>query len=200
MRSSCSGTAAWADTASPGSSSPHWPGTSRPGGFASTLVCWAHAEDGEWSEPLREWLAGSGCNAFDRWVAHYAEEGLSAFSTGGVVLRRRPGDGDSWFAAVDAETGPTGSGSEQLLRILAAHDFGGDLRGARLEWRGGSYRAEHLALALEEGIGLELSVEPATLPALFDLNGSRPVRELTGAEAALPTIRRLLEAGFVERA
>jgi hypothetical protein len=126
------------------------------------------------------------------------------------VLRRRSKGGDGWLAALDAETGPNGEGGEQLLRIFAARDFAGDLLderlalaphtlSERLAWSGGSYRAEHLALSLEDGIGLEASVEPAALPTLFELNGERPLRELPGAKAALPTVRRLFEAGFVAR-
>jgi methylase of polypeptide subunit release factors len=203
-----------------------------PGGFASTLVCWAHGEEGDWSRPLRGWLAESGCDAFvvryavedplayalkwaapeavERWVAYYADEGLEAFSTGGVVLRRRAGGGEEWFAPYDAETGPTGAGSEQLLRIFAAHDFAGELLDERLTlvphvlderlaWDEGSYRPQHLALTLEAGVGLEVQLEPTVLPTLFALDGSRPLRELPGGEASLPTVRRLFEAGFVER-
>jgi methylase of polypeptide subunit release factors len=203
-----------------------------PGGFASTLVCWAHREDGDWSHPLRDWLAGSGCDAFvvryavedaleyalkwaapdavERWLAYYADEGLESFSTGGVVLRRRADAGEGWFAPHDAETGPTGAGGEQLLRIFAARDFAGELLderltlvphllNERLAWRDGSYRSEQLALALEAGVGLEVELEPGVLPTLFALDGSRPLRDLPAGEASLPTVRRLFEAGFVER-
>jgi hypothetical protein len=40
------------------------------GGFAHILVSWAHRPgDGEeWAEPLREWVDGSGCDA---WLLHY---------------------------------------------------------------------------------------------------------------------------------
>jgi hypothetical protein len=37
------------------------------------------------------------------------------------------------------------------------------------------------------------------LPALFALDGSRRVRDLPGSDDALPTIRRLFDAGFVGR-
>jgi methylase of polypeptide subunit release factors len=203
-----------------------------PGGFASTLVCWTHGADEEWSRPLRRWLAGSGCDAFvvryvvedpleyalkwaeqdavDRWLDYYEAAGIEALSTGGVVLRRRADGRDGWIETVDAETGPSGSASDQLLRIFAAHDFGGDLLDEclalvphrleeRLAWREGAYRPEHLALALDDGVGVEVPVEPAALPALFRLNGERPLRELPDAEAALPAIRRLFALGFAER-
>jgi methylase of polypeptide subunit release factors len=41
------------------------------GGFAHLLVSWAHDADAEWSEPLREWVAGSGCDA---WLLHYKSD------------------------------------------------------------------------------------------------------------------------------
>jgi methylase of polypeptide subunit release factors len=203
-----------------------------PGGFASTLVCWAHDPAGDWAAPLREWLDGAGCDAFavryaaedpleyavkwaapdalDRWLAYYEREGLAAFATGGVVLRRRPDGSDGRLHALDAETGPTGPGSDQLLRIFEALDFEGDLMdermnlaphtlNERLAWENGAYRHEHLAVALNEGVGLEVSIDPAALPTLFELNGKHGLGELPNAESALPTIRRLFEAGFLER-
>jgi methylase of polypeptide subunit release factors len=45
------------------------PGVLAEGGFAHILVSWAHAPgEEEWSEPLREWVRGSGCDA---WLLHY---------------------------------------------------------------------------------------------------------------------------------
>ena len=41
------------------------------GGFGHVLVSWAHAPDGDWSAPLREWVAGRGCDA---WLLHYKSE------------------------------------------------------------------------------------------------------------------------------
>jgi methylase of polypeptide subunit release factors len=202
-----------------------------PGGFASTLVCWAHGEDEDWSRPLRDWLAGSGCDAFlvryvgedpleyalkwaepdavDRWVEYYRGAGIEFLSTGGVVLRKRVDGQDGWIETAEAETGPTGAASDQLLRVFAAHDFDGDLLDERLalaphhleerlSWQDGAYRPQHLALALDEGAGVEVPVDPAALPALFALNGERPLRELPDAEAALPTVRRLFALGFAE--
>jgi hypothetical protein len=63
----------------------------------------------------------------------------------------------------------------------------------------GTYRHVRLAIRLDDGAGVEVPVDPAALPALFALDGSRPVRELPAADAALPTIRRLFAAGFVGR-
>jgi SAM-dependent methyltransferase len=38
------------------------------GGFAHVLVSWAHAPGDEWAPELREWVRGSGCDA---WLLHY---------------------------------------------------------------------------------------------------------------------------------
>ena len=44
------------------------PGHLEEGGFATILVSWIHKPGEDWSEPLREWLDGSGCDA---WLLHY---------------------------------------------------------------------------------------------------------------------------------
>jgi methylase of polypeptide subunit release factors len=41
------------------------------GGFAHVLVSWAHEPDGDWSEPLRRWVDGVGCDA---WLLHYKSD------------------------------------------------------------------------------------------------------------------------------
>ena len=38
------------------------------GGFATILASWAHTPGEDWSEPLRAWLEGSGCDA---WLLHH---------------------------------------------------------------------------------------------------------------------------------
>lgn len=44
------------------------PGFLDEGGFGHILISWALKDGQEWSEPLREWVAGSGCDA---WLLHY---------------------------------------------------------------------------------------------------------------------------------
>ncbi|MFQ5873639.1 MAG: methyltransferase, partial [Dehalococcoidia bacterium] len=41
------------------------------GGFAHVLCNWVRRRDEDWSEPLREWVEGSGCDA---WLLHYKTE------------------------------------------------------------------------------------------------------------------------------
>jgi methylase of polypeptide subunit release factors len=40
----------------------------RPGGLAHVLVGWVHHPGGDWSDPLREWVDGLGCDA---WLLHF---------------------------------------------------------------------------------------------------------------------------------
>jgi methylase of polypeptide subunit release factors len=42
----------------------HAPRYLRPDGLASILVSWVHDPQGDWSAPLAEWVAGSGCDAW----------------------------------------------------------------------------------------------------------------------------------------
>jgi hypothetical protein len=44
------------------------PGFLNQGGFAQVEVSWIFAPDQAWSEPLRGWVAGTGCDA---WLLHY---------------------------------------------------------------------------------------------------------------------------------
>jgi methylase of polypeptide subunit release factors len=161
-------------------------------------------------DPLEYALKWAGEAAAGRWVDYYEQAALGSLTTGGLVLRKREDGADGWFATADAAAGPTGAASNQLERVFAAHDYRGDLRTERLwlaqhvldeqlEWSDGAYRHVRLAARLDEGAGIEVPIDPAALPALFALDGTKPVGELPGVEAALPTIQRLHEAGFVER-
>ena len=161
-------------------------------------------------DPLEYALKWAGEAAADRWVEYYEQASLGSLTTGGLVLRKHADGDDGWFATADAASGPTGAASDQLERVFAAHDYRGDLRTERLwlaphvldeqlEWSAGAYRHVRLAARLDESAGVEVPIDPAALPALFALDGTKLVGELPGADAALPTIQRLHQAGFVER-
>ena len=82
-----------------------------PGGFASMLICWGHGAGDDWSERVRGWLAGAGCDAWlvryvtqdpleyalkwagepaaERWVEYYRRASIGTLTTGGLVLRKR---------------------------------------------------------------------------------------------------------------
>ncbi len=203
-----------------------------PGGQAAMLICWAHGAEDDWRDRVRAWLLDTGCDAWlvryvsedpleyalkwtgeeaaARWTDYYDAASIGALTTGGLVLHKRADGAAGRLVTADAESGPTGSASDQIARVFDALEFAGDLRDERLRlaphvldeqlaWVDGTYRHVRLAIRLDEGAGVEVPVDPAALPALFALDGSRSVRELPGVDDALPTIRRLFEAGFVGR-
>ena len=83
-----------------------------PGGLASMLICWGHGTGDDWRERVRSWLRETGCDAWlvryvtedpleyalkwggedaaERWVDYYERAAIGAFTTGGLVLRKRP--------------------------------------------------------------------------------------------------------------
>jgi methylase of polypeptide subunit release factors len=162
-------------------------------------------------DPLEYALKWTGEEAAARWTAYYETAAIGALTTGGLVLRKRTAAGGALrLGASDAASGPSSSASDQIERVLAALRFRGDLREERLclaphvldeqlTWVDGAYRHVRLAVRLNEGAGVEVAVDPPALPALFALDGSKRVCDLPGAAAALPTIRRLFEAGLVGR-
>ena len=109
------------------------------------LICWGHGTGDDWRERVRSWLRETGCDAWlvryvtedpleyalkwggedaaERWVDYYERAAIGAFTTGGLVLRKRAAAGDGWFASADAATGPTGPASDQIERVLAAFDY-----------------------------------------------------------------------------
>ena len=59
-----------------------------PGGFASMLICWGHGAGDDWSERVRGWLAGAGCDA---WLVRYVtEDPLEYALKWAGEARRRP--------------------------------------------------------------------------------------------------------------
>ena len=112
---------------------------------------------------------------------------IDVLTTGGLVLRKRADVREGLFGSADAESGPTGPASDQIERLFAALDFDGDLGDERLRlaphalderlaWTDGAYRHAHLVARLDEGVGIEVPIDPAALPALFALDRSRPVK------------------------
>lgn len=126
-----------------------------PSGFATVVVNWVEREGAHWSEPLREWVASAGCDAWllhmdtsdglsyaagwnrqpdavryaealDRWLAYYARSGIRSIGMGAVVLRRR-GDGVPWTAAVELPARAQADASAEILRAFAAQDRLGEL-------------------------------------------------------------------------
>jgi methylase of polypeptide subunit release factors len=64
--------------------------------FASMLVSWAHAPGEEWSAPLRDWVAGSGCDAL---LVHYGTQDPLTHASNWA--RTQPGDTAAYDATID---------------------------------------------------------------------------------------------------
>jgi methylase of polypeptide subunit release factors len=120
------------------------------GGFATVLANWVVPAEADWSEPLRRWVAGTGCDAWlahldtqdvltyaagwnrdgdrlryaaalDRWLSYYAQHGIRSIGMGAIVLRRRAG-GSTWVRADALPERPRGEASREILRLFAAQD------------------------------------------------------------------------------
>jgi methylase of polypeptide subunit release factors len=171
-----------------------------------------------WNEPLhgdRKAYAA----AVERWLDYYERGGIAALGIGAVVLRRR--EGENWRRGHDLSRPATGRAGAHLLRLFAAVDAplgdAADLLGRRfrlveghrldqsLRYARDTYELGTVRMSLDDGVGLVADVDASALPVLFALDPARSLGE-TIAEAkvdrdeAIPTVRRLYELGFLERA
>ncbi len=180
-----------------------------------------------WTGPPAARDGGRRAVTVARWLDFYRREGIESLWLGAVVLRRRSA-GRAWFAGFDVPDSPSGSGSEQILRMFEAQDFlagdSGDLLAEVfapaprhrlthvLAHDDGEYVFERATLELEDGVGLRASVEPLAVHVLLRLDGTRAVCDVVeevaaerrldpGAmsEAARQAVRRLYQRGFLER-
>jgi methylase of polypeptide subunit release factors len=171
-----------------------------------------------WNEPLRSDPAAY-ARAVGRWLDYYEREGIVAIGIGAVVLRGRAGPG--WVRGFTAPRPAAGSASAHILRLFDAADRlagldddaalleerVGLVRGHRLEQVlafGDEYEVAGVTMSLGEGAGLVAEIEAEVLPLLFELSPASTVRAAAvsaGLEpaAVVPTVRRLLEHGLLER-
>lgn len=120
------------------------------GGFAHLLASWGHGANEHWSEPLRRWVDGLGCDAWflrtdaqdalayastwnrptsrgdygavlDRWLADYRELGFEHISTGAIALRRR--EGANWVRLDEVSGDRIGPAGDHVEAIFAAQDY-----------------------------------------------------------------------------
>jgi hypothetical protein len=131
------------------------PGVLAEGGFAHILLSWAHAPgDGdEWAEPLREWVRGTGCDA---WLLHYRTDDPLAHAAGwlgplagnpleheaaldrwleylrqqeieavgyGAVVLRRRTGTTNWVRLDEIPIDRLEPATEHTLRVFAAEDY-----------------------------------------------------------------------------
>ncbi len=80
----------------------------------------AYAE--RWHERLAEVDPPAHRETIDRWVAHYAANGVEAFAFGIVVLRRRQAE-RNWFRAIAAPGSPHDAAGNHVLRLFEGWDW-----------------------------------------------------------------------------
>ena len=154
----------------------------------------------------------------EAWIDYYRELGIEQIATGIVVLRRRAGR--NWVHSEELVSARPGSGNH-LARIFAGHDSlehiagDGELLSLSLslapqvslvERRMAGGNLERARLTADTGMQLPARVTPSTAAAaLLELNGVRTLAE-AGAragvargelEAALPSVRALVERGYI---
>ncbi len=158
----------------------------------------------------------------ERWRSYYVSEGISAITTGAIVLRRR--DGETWVRTDEMPLPPGPRASNQIVRVFDAQDaleagldtadvplelVDGHKLDQRLEYTGGEYRVAGASIMLDNGIGVAAPVAPHAVHVLFRLDGCadlrtlvRQVVETTGLDRAAveadaaATLRRLFELGL----
>lgn len=126
-------------------------------GLAQLLLSWVSEPDGDWSEPLRRWADGSGCdvlafhfltqeplayaalwNRHLRWdpLAYdgaierwlgYLDEHGIEEIAWGAVVLRKRSGAENWFAPYPTSMGTLDEAGHHVERMIAAHDH---LRGA----------------------------------------------------------------------
>jgi methyltransferase family protein len=125
------------------------------GAFAHVLVSWVHrpGEGQEWAEPLRDWVRGTGCDA---WLLHYRTDDPLAHAAGwlgplaaeperyeaalgrwlgylrreeieaigyGAVVLRRRDGTPNWVRLDEIPIERLGPATEHTLRVFAAEDY-----------------------------------------------------------------------------
>ena len=156
-----------------------------------------------------------------RWVDYFRRERIEQIAFGGVILRRRQA-ASNWVRALRMSEGPTGSCSDQILRLFDAADFlespgGQDLfaHAYALVDRHRIDQTLHYAVApaifrTVPGLGLEAPIDARALEVVLECTPERVLGDLvaqTAADRGEPladlkalvgeTVRQLVEKGFM---
>jgi hypothetical protein len=187
-----------------------------------------HAQ--QWNVPLaiEGDLAGFG-DAVDRWLRYTDERGIDRVGYGAVIMQQRTG-ACSVIRTDDVRAG-RGSATAHVERVFAAHDLLADLddnevldlichaaaehrvqRG--IHYSAGEWRAGAALVSLDEGMGIEVTLDPLMTEVFFEvtsgatvLAAATEVGRLAGVApdqldelvaAAASMVRSLLALGIVE--
>ena len=163
-----------------------------------------------WNRPLREADAAAYEPAVARWVRAHEAAGYHAIAEGVVVLRKRSAGGPGWVRCSAWRSAPGPAAAKQLRRMFAGVDtlkrLGGRsallshalraVDGQRITAtstrRDGAAPARTAYVLVDDGVGIEIEIDPHCLDLLQRCDGSRPLRDVIAAAAA--------EAGLSEAA
>jgi len=162
-----------------------------------------------------------------RWLEYFHREQVEHIAFGGVILRRREGAASHWVRALKMSDGPTGTCSDQILRLFDAADFlespaaqdlfrhaytlvEGHTVNQTLGFRDGKYGVAPAVFQCVPGLGLEAPVDARALEVLLECRADRTLGELVAATAADRgepveavqglvggAVRELVERGFM---
>jgi methylase of polypeptide subunit release factors len=226
------------------------------GGFATVLINWIHTGDwaaalwpwlagngcdalilhyasvdpvsyaSRWNMELRAKDPAAYETTVRRWVDYFRRERIEKIAFGGVVLRKR-GAASNWVRALAMSEGPTGSCSDQILRLFDAADFLESPRAEELYahayslidqhridqvlgYSDGKYAVAPAVFRKAPGLGLDAPIDARALEVVLECTPARTLGELVEATAAArgepvgdvkalvgDTVRQLVEKGFM---
>jgi methylase of polypeptide subunit release factors len=162
-----------------------------------------------WNEPHHDGDPDGYARVIREWIDHFDANGIERVSNAMVVLRRRP-SGTNWRRAVSLARRPERLHGERLAELFGAQDrlaamddealLAARLRapdGLRVERYERAAGVELCVLDLDEAPGVRRPVPAELADVVLQLDGSTPLREASGAPAALGGLRALIKLGFV---
>ncbi|HST26542.1 MAG TPA: methyltransferase [Gaiellaceae bacterium] len=164
-----------------------------------------------WNATLRDADPGEFERTVDRWVEHFGEQGVDRVVLGAIVVRRR--DGQCWIRTDEATGWPSEPVGEHVERLFEGQTLVASLPEERAlldlplapveclrldetrAYGAGGFRL--VAAQARSALPVRPKLNRAALDLLSGLDGATPLRELPGAEEALPAIRDLVALGLV---
>lgn len=226
------------------------------GGFATVLINWIHDGDWaaavrpwlegngcdalimhyasvdpvsyatRWNMELRAKDPAAYETTVRRWVDYFRREKIEKIAFGGVVLRKRTAS-SNWVRGVAMAEGPTGSCSDDILRLIDAADFLESPRAADLYahayalvdkhridqvlgYSDGKYAVAPAIFRKSPGLGLEAPIDARALEVILECTPDQTLGDLVEVTANArgesvadvkaivgETVRQLVEKGFM---
>ena len=164
-----------------------------------------------WNHPLQAANRDEFERTVDRWVEHFRRKGVVGIVTGAVVLRQR--EGPTWVRADEAAdwpAQPVGTAIERLFEgqtLVSSFPSPAALLDRQVMPMDGfrldetrAFGTDGLALVAAQARGalpLRLRLNRAAVRVLPELDGGVTLRDVPGAEVALPAIVELVALGLL---